>query len=150
LDIRGNVDTRIRKALDKEGDYDAIILAFAGISRLGRESVISEIIDINLMLPAPAQGAIAVQSRQSQDLIQLLAAIHHTPTALAVTAERAFLAGLGGGCSVPIAAYAYEKDGVTVLRGRIISLDGKQELDLDQSLAQEALEKGAKALLESQ
>jgi hydroxymethylbilane synthase len=164
LDIRGNVDTRIRKALDKDGDYDAIILAFAGVSRLGRESVISQVLDIKVMLPAPAQGAIAVQTRNSPELIQTLVPIHHVPTSLAVTAERSFLAGLGGGCSVPIAAYAYTENGETVLRGRIISLDGKQEIDIRQSarlsndqsaealgksLAQEALEKGVQSLLES-
>ncbi len=165
LDIRGNVDTRIRKALDKEGDYDAILLAFAGVSRLGRESVISQILDIDVMLPAPAQGAIAVQTRQDSALIASLAPLHHLQTSLAVIAERAFLAGLGGGCSVPIASYAYQEGGKLILRGRVTSLDGTQQIDIirqdatvldEQSaeqfgkvLAQEALEKGAKQLVES-
>lgn len=164
LDLRGNVDTRVRKALDPTGAYDAIVLAYAGISRLGRESVISQVLPTEIMLPAPAQGAIAVQTRPETHLLETLAALHHAATALAVLAERAFLAGLGGGCSVPIAAYAATENGLTTLRGRITALDGSQQIDIQTSaaltdeqsavqlgtnLAQTALAQGAAQLMES-
>ncbi len=161
-DIRGNVDTRLRKALAADGDYDAIVLAYAGLARLGHADAISELLDFDVMLPAPGQGAIAVQTRDDAALRALLAAIHHADTALAVTAERAFLAGLGGGCSVPIAAYATVQNGQVTLRGRVSSLDGTQQIAvhadapaadaeaasvLGRTLAHEALAQGAQALL---
>jgi hydroxymethylbilane synthase len=103
--LRGNVDTRLRKAL--EGQYDAILLAGAGLARLGLESYVSEWLPLEVMLPAPGQGALAVQCRADDAVtLELLAAIEHTPTRRAVSAERAFLQGLGGGCSLPVAAYA--------------------------------------------
>lgn len=163
LDIRGNVDTRIRKALTAEGDYDAIVLAYAGLERLERTGVITQVLDFDIMLPAPGQGAIAVQTRDDSLLLQLLAPIHHLQTALAVTAERAFLAGLGGGCSVPVAAYAHLDGEGLNLRGRVCSLDGTQMVEvsaladgqgmdsahqLGMALAQTALQKGARALME--
>jgi hydroxymethylbilane synthase len=164
IDIRGNVDTRIRKALDPDGDYDAIILAYAGLSRLGRTDVVTEILSFDQMLPAPGQGAIAVQTRDESALVETLDPIHHRETALAVAAERAFLAGLGGGCSVPVAALAFMPlaDSL-ILRGRVMSPDGSQmievassspvdeyeaAIDLGTGLALEALDRGAKALLE--
>jgi len=163
LDLRGNVDTRVRKALTVDGDYDAIVLAYAGLERLGRIDVVSEVLDFEVMLPAPGQGAIAVQTRDDPALLQSLAPIYHRDTALAVTAERSFLAGLGGGCSVPVAAYAHWEDARLLLRGRVCSPDGVQQIEvsaatpadtaqaayaLGMTLAQEALEKGAKALME--
>jgi hydroxymethylbilane synthase len=163
LDIRGNVDTRIRKALAADGDYDAIVLAYAGLERLGYIGVMTQILDFDTMLPAPGQGAIAVQTRDDPALLQTLTPIHHLQTALAVTAERAFLAGLGGGCSVPVAAYAHWLDTRLRLRGRVSSPDGRQQIDvsaaadvqaiqaaeaLGRALAQDALEQGAKALME--
>jgi len=165
IDIRGNVNTRIRKALDANGDYDAIVLACAGVERLGRADVISQRLSFEDMLPAPGQGAIAVQARSDPVILETLARIHHAATALAVTAERAFLAGLGGGCSVPVAAYAQLENGTLTLRGRVSSRDGKQQIDVDitapadnqqaafsagQTLARIALEKGAKRVMESQ
>ncbi|MBE2193903.1 MAG: hydroxymethylbilane synthase [Anaerolinea sp.] len=162
-DIRGNVDTRIRKALAADGEYDAIVLAYAGLERLGRIGVITQELDIDTMLPAPGQGAIAVQTRDDSLLLQLLAPIHHLQTALAVTAERAFLAGLGGGCSLPVAAYAHLDGEVLNLRGRVCSLDGIQTVEvsaladvqgmdsarqLGLTLAQTALQKGARTLME--
>ncbi len=160
LDIRGNVDTRIRKALAEDGEYDAIVLAYAGLERLGRIDAISQVLDLDDMLPAPGQGAIAVQTRDESALVQMLEPIHHRETALAVTAERAFLMGLGGGCSLPIAAYAHLVGDQLHLRGRVTSLDGTQQIDVaivtsvhnpydvGLALAQEALEKGAKQLME--
>jgi hydroxymethylbilane synthase len=162
-DIRGNVDTRIRKALATDGDYDAIILAYAGLERLGRTDVITQVLDFDDMLPAPGQGAIAVQTRDDSALLETLESVHHLGTALAVTAERAFLAGLGGGCSVPVAAHAHREDAQMIVRGRVCSLDGSQQIDvsaravatdtraayrLGMTLAQDALEKGAKELME--
>lgn len=163
LDIRGNVDTRVRKALAAEGDYDAIALAYAGLERLGRTDVISEVLDFEDMLPAPGQGAIAVQTRDDPALLQALAHIDHRESALAVTAERAFLAGLGGGCSVPVAAHAVRQQDRLVVRGRVCSPDGTQLIDVTHSaavtnpneavaagmaLAREALAQGAKQLME--
>jgi hydroxymethylbilane synthase len=164
IDIRGNVDTRVRKALAIEGDYDAILLAYAGLERLGHLEVISQALDLDDMLPAPGQGAIAVQTRDEAALIETLHPIHHRETALAVTAERAFLAGLGGGCSVPVAAYARFEDHRLILRGRVNAPDGSRQVDVsimasvgDESdayaagttLAQTALDQGAKQLMEA-
>jgi hydroxymethylbilane synthase len=163
IDIRGNVDTRLQKALAEDSDYDAIVLAYAGLERLGRLAVISEVLDVETMLPAPGQGAIAVQTRDESPLLATLHPIHHPATTLAVTAERAFLAGLGGGCSVPVAAYAEWQDKQLSLRGRVSTLDGTSQIDvsitapaddtpmavsLGMTLAQTALTQGAKALME--
>jgi hydroxymethylbilane synthase len=159
LDIRGNVDTRLRKA--SAGDYDAILLAYAGLERLGRLDAVTERLSLDEMLPAPGQGALAVQCRDEAASLDLLAPIRHAPTTAAVTAERAFLAGLGGGCSLPIAAYAEIEGDDLFLRGRVNSLDGVQQIDVDISgapdqaetlgyqLADLALAQGASALLES-
>lgn len=162
LDLRGNVNTRIRKALDPIGEYDAIILAYAGVERLNMSGVISQVLDIEIMLPAPGQGAIAAQTRDDPALLDAFARINDSPTALAVTAERAFLAGMGGGCSVPVAAYG-RWDGASLhLRGRITVPDGSHQIDLERAapasdmraaaelgsaLAQDALEEGARELL---
>ena len=163
VDIRGNVDTRIRKALAPESEYDAIVLAYAGLERLGRIDVVSETLAFDDMLPAPGQGAIAVQTRDEPAILEALALIDHLETALAVNAERAFLAGLGGGCSVPVAANAHWHDQQLILRGRVSAADGSQQIDVvlttsahdlssayqaGVSLAQEALAQGAKALME--
>jgi len=107
LPLRGNVDTRIRKAM--QGDYDAIVLAAAGVLRLGLDATIAReaYLPFDVMLPAPGQGALAVQCR-ADDLAarELLATIDDSSSRAAVTAERAFLKGLGGGCTAPVAAYA--------------------------------------------
>ncbi len=104
LPLRGNVDTRVNKVL--HGDYDAIVLAAAGIQRLGLQSHICRSLSFDVMLPAPGQGAVAVQCRVDDDKVRSrLHAIHDPVTCAAVTAERAFLAALGGGCAAPVAAY---------------------------------------------
>jgi hydroxymethylbilane synthase len=162
IDIRGNVDTRIRKALDPEGGYDAIMLAAAGLERLGLMHVVQELIPTDDLLPAPGQAALGIQCRDEADSLALLAPLNHLPTQIAVTAERAFLAGLGGGCALPIAAYAHEQNGRLSLRGRASAPDGSAQIDvhgacaltladafkLGQTLAQEALGQGAAALVE--
>jgi hydroxymethylbilane synthase len=162
LDLRGNVDTRVRKALADDSAYDAIVLARAGLERLGHADVISEVIDVEQMLPAPGQGAIAVQARDEAQAVEMLAPIHHLHTAMAVTAERAFLAGLGGGCSVPVSAYGDWTAGRLGLRGRVSSPDGARHIDvraervvedvsaaraLGLEMANDALARGAAELL---
>jgi hydroxymethylbilane synthase len=165
LDIRGNVDTRVRKALEPDGEFDAIVLAYAGLERLGQLDAITAVLDFADMLPAPGQGAIAVQTRNEESILAILKEIHDVPTALAVTAERAFLAGLGGGCSVPVAARAYWAADQLVLQGRVSSIDGKSQIDVTLSastpdevaareagltLAQAALARGAGRLVGQQ
>ena len=168
-DIRGNVDTRIRKALDPDGPYDAIILAQAGLERMGRLGAVSQVLPLDIMLPAPGQGALAVQCRDEAEALALLSPIEHREARLAVTAERAFLTGLGGGCAVPIAAYASIEGEIIDLEGRVSALDGSRQVDvslagslahvdnidmgmayqLGERLAQMALEQGAKEILEA-
>lgn len=107
--IRGNVETRIRKVLS--GEYDATVLAAAGLQRLGLEEAISQWLSLEVMLPAPGQGALAVQCRADDtQTLNLLAAIDNRAVRAAVTAERAFLQALGGGCAAPVAAWARQDD----------------------------------------
>lgn len=160
--LRGNVDTRLRKAM--EGQYDAIILAGAGLTRLGLAQHVTEWLPLDVMLPAPGQGALAVQCRvDDTETRVVLDKLEHQPTRLAVVAERAFLAGLGGGCSAPVAAYATvtyiaaQAAPLIHLTGRVLSLDGKQVIELSgegqdalglgHRLARQALAQGAEACL---
>lgn len=159
LDIRGNVDTRIQKALAPDGPYDAILLAHAGLERLGYENVITEVLPFPIMLPAPGQGAIAVQCRDETWIREALAPLHHLATAQTVTAERAFLAALGGGCSLPLAAYGSIENNTLTLSARILSVDGTRCIEvtgtasptdadsLGAQLADEAKAQGAMELL---
>jgi len=144
IDIRGNVDTRMRKALAADGPYDAIVLALTGLERLGRADEISQELSLDEMLPAPGQGALAVQCRAEAASRALLAPIIHWPTRLAVTGERAFLAALGGGCAVPVAAYAKVRNRRLVVRGRVTAVDGSRQVDV--ALEGAASAKGASAL----
>lgn len=158
--LRGNVDTRLRKAATD--DYDAVVLAAAGLARLGLEEHVTQRLPLDMMLPAPAQGALAVQCRaDDQATLSLLHPIHHYPSWAAVTAERAFLNGLGGGCAAPVAAYATCNATGLQLRGLVSSLDGRQivratgegasgdpEL-VGYRLAREALAEGASKILEA-
>jgi len=125
LDVRGNVDTRLRK-LD-EGKYDAIVLAAAGLRRLGLDDRISELLEPEVMCPAVGQGALAVETRDdSGEAREVCRRLDHAATRIAVTAERAVLAALGGGCQVPIGAYA-TLDGSSVnIRSVVVSPDGAQ------------------------
>ena len=159
-DIRGNVPTRIRKALDPDGPYDAVVLAYAGLARLDRLVVVSQILPLEVMLPAPGQGALGVQCRDEALSLKMLAPLDHPPTRHTVTAERSFLSGLGGGCAVPIAAYASLSENDLTLQGRVAALDGSHKIDiqataltadaqkLGRRLAQEALTQGAAELLQ--
>jgi len=159
--VRGNVDTRLRK-LD-EGSYDAVILAVAGLVRLGLEARIAERIPIEVMIPAIGQGAIAVQTRVEDDeMTALLAPLDHPPTRAATMAERAFLQRLGGGCHVPIAAHAEiaaDDPSRLLLRGMVASPDGArllrahvagpltEAIALGHDLAERLLADGARAFL---
>lgn len=170
IDTRGNITTRIRKALDANGAYDAIVLAQAGLERLEYSAEIGQVMPLEEMLPAPGQGALGVQCRDEIEWLNLLADLNHQETWLAVTAERAFLRGLGGGCSMPIAAHAQFEHETLSLVGRVCALDGHaqltlrtsadipKDLDADQAraraeqagldLAQLALQQGAMSMLE--
>ncbi len=121
--LRGNVDTRLRRAQTEE--YDAIVIAAAGIIRLGRTHEITEFLPLNAFLPDPGQGALAVQIRTDDtELATLVAQLDHAPTDAAVTAERAFLRSLGGGCRQPIGAYAEMRGNQLHLGGLIAAQDG--------------------------
>jgi hydroxymethylbilane synthase len=154
--LRGNVDTRLRKA--RQEQYDAIILAGAGVMRLGLAAVVSQWLPLSIMLPAPGQGALAVQCRaEDGESLAHLSALEDTPTRLATLAERAFLAHLGGGCSLPIAAYATVIGRQIELQGLVASLDGQRVIkcvergvdpdQLGRTCARLALEAGAAAML---
>jgi hydroxymethylbilane synthase len=105
LDLRGNVDTRLRRR--REGDFEAVVLAMAGLVRLGREGEITERLDPERFIPAPGQGAIGLETREDDTALrEAILALHHPKTAQAVTAERTLLAALGGGCNVPLGAFA--------------------------------------------
>jgi hydroxymethylbilane synthase len=125
-DIRGNVETRLQKM--RHGEVDGLILAAAGLIRLGLEQEITELLPSDVMLPAPGQGALAVETLAGHWIDTLLAPVHDPYTASAVTAERTFLAHLGGGCMVPIAAYAQCEGQTLHLQGLVSSPDGRQAL----------------------
>jgi hydroxymethylbilane synthase len=154
--LRGNVDTRVRKAL--RGEYDAIILAGAGVTRLELGSHITQWLPLDVMLPAPGQGALAVQcATDDEETLNYLAAIEDPVTRQTTTAERAFLKHLGGGCSLPVGAYANIGGGQIDLQGVVASLDGANVIhcrgwgsvpeELGRDCAQQALEQGAGEIL---
>lgn len=157
-ELRGNVPTRVRKV--DEGHVHAAILAAAGLLRLGVRQRIDQFLDAPAWLPAPGQGAIAVQIRDDDDRMRdLLAAIHHPATAAAVTAERAFLGTLEGGCQVPIGALATQEGDALVLHGLVADPRGTRVIRgerrgraaepeaLGRELAGELLERGASDIL---
>jgi hydroxymethylbilane synthase len=166
IPLRGNVPTRVAKAMTEEGAYDAIVLAAAGLDRLELAEQITEILDPAVMLPAPGQGALALQCRANDhSLITILAPLDHEVTRLAVTAERAFLAMLDAGCRLPVAALS-QIIGTTIhLTGRVAGIDGQRMITitdeqaglteenaiaLGNRLAEEALRQGAAELLKAQ
>lgn len=158
LPLRGNVDTRLRK-IEGEG-LNAVILACAGLERLGLGARIHERIEPRIMLPSAGQGTLALETRDDDALQERLQALDHGPTRVALLAERAFLAGLSGDCHAPIAALAeLGSDGRLRLRGRVLSPDGGRDVTADASgspseasalgrgAAEEVLGRGADALL---
>lgn len=159
IDIRGNIPTRLRKALDEDSAYDAIVLAYAGLARLGRLDAVSQVLTFDLMLPAPGQGALAVQCRDDDSSRKLLSLLDEADTRAAVTAERSFLSALGGGCGLPISAYGTVAGQRLTVHGRVSAVDGTKKIDvngsgspieawqLGQELAQSAIAEGADVLL---
>jgi hydroxymethylbilane synthase len=120
--LRGNVDTRLRK-LD-QGDYDAIVLAAAGLKRLGLEHRIRELLPPAIMCPAVGQGALAIETRMDDEAFELVRQLDHAESRIAITAERALLAALEGGCQVPIGGYAVASGDTVHLRAIVASPDG--------------------------
>lgn len=160
ISIRGNVDTRIRK-LKESGEFDAIVLAVAGLERMGLGEEITEIISPDIMLPAPGQGIVAIESRAGdQETTDILRTINHLETEIAAISERAFLFRLGGDCNVPAGCNARLHDDLISLSGIISSPDGKMLIKEDASgpieeasqlgeqLADMMLEQGGDKILE--
>jgi hydroxymethylbilane synthase len=160
VEIRGNVPTRLRKF--DESDVDAMILAYAGIVRLGFESRINQLVPFEVMLPAVGQGAVAVEVRRGDERTGPIAErLDDGPTRVCITAERAFLRQLEGGCQVPIGAFAYLDGEHVILEGTVGSLDGTVAFresmkaaaadaeSLGKNLADALIEMGARELLES-
>jgi hydroxymethylbilane synthase len=152
------VDTRLRK-LDK-GEYDAVILAAAGLRRLGLSERISAAFDVDEMLPAVGQGALGLEIREGDDTVAaIVSKLEHQPTRAACTAERALLRGLGGGCQLPIAGYATVEGGTIRLRGMVATATGDKMIreqtvgrvedaeSIGKTLAELILNKGAATLL---
>jgi hydroxymethylbilane synthase len=127
-DVRGNVETRLRK-LDA-GDYDALVLAEAGLRRLGLAQRISQVLPPGIMLPAVGQGALGLEARSDDRATRaVLQRLDHRPTHAAVLAERSMLAALEGGCLAPIAAWGRVEDEALILSGRVLSSDGRQKTE---------------------
>jgi len=158
LDLRGNVDTRIEKL--KRGDYDAIVLAKAGLDRLGLSANIAEVLSTDVCLPAAGQGAIGIETRADDaEILGILSALNDEETRSGVEAERALLAGLEGGCQVSIGAWGRMEGGKLVLEVAVLSPDGAQRMrekswsapedavPLGERVAARLLEQGAAALL---
>ncbi len=147
--FRGNVQTRLRKL--QEGAADATILAVAGLKRLGLSQQIGSPVPIDQMLPAAAQGAIGIEIRaHDSETAALISPLNDQATALAVAAERAFLAKLEGSCRTPIAVHAYLENGRLVFRGQVLSPDGRHRYDVARSDAPaRALETGSSAAEEA-
>jgi hydroxymethylbilane synthase len=159
-DLRGNLDTRLGRVA--AGDFSAVVVAYAGVRRLGRAEEVTEVLPFDLVLPAPGQGFVAIEIRgEDPETMKWVSQLNHLPGQHAATAERGFLAALGGGCRVPIAAYAREEAGQLVLDGRVTSVDGKNDVKgtetglltdapkIGQTLAQRLLNQGALEILET-
>ena len=157
-DIRGNVDTRLQKLAD--GQYDAIVLAEAGLRRLGLERHIAQIIPRETMLPAVGQGALGIEARKNEDsILTTLAQLNDAETQAAVVAERALLSALRAGCLAPVGAWGRITDGALLLDAAVLSHDGAQRLAvsvcgdpanpaaLGQQAAEDLLSQGAAALI---
>jgi hydroxymethylbilane synthase len=158
-DLRGNVDTRLRKA--QSGEYDAILLAKAGLDRLGWSDRITETFDPEVFLPAVGQGAIAAECRLSDsEAAEVLGTLDDAETRTAIIAERALLSALQGGCQVPLGAWARTERGEFVLEACVCSVDGvqyvrqratappEQAAALGEHVARLLLESGAQSILE--
>lgn len=158
-DLRGNVDTRIRKL--EEGQYDAIILAFAGLKRLGFENKVRQLFDPYKFIPAVAQGFLGIEARlDNTKVIEIVSHLNHKESQIRASAERAFLKTLEGGCQVPLAGYSEIIDNKLKITGFVADIEGKKFFkdtllgDLDKpeevgtALAESLLRQGAKEVLE--
>lgn len=158
--IRGNVDTRVRKV--ESGEYDAVILAEAGLTRLGMMDKVAERLSLDDFMPAPGQGALAiVAKRHDSKLLEILKSIEHPPTRAEAEAERELVKTIEGGCKVPIGAIGVAGRDTIQLTASIYSLDGKQRLvvrkegfvkdpvAVGKSVGKDLLEKGAKKIEET-
>jgi len=154
--LRGNVDTRLRKL--ESGEYDAIILACAGVKRLGLDKHVRSRIEPEMMCPAVGQGALAIEARSGDaDVLNHLKFLNHAETRSAIECERAVLGSLGGGCQVPIGAFAEHRDGILHLRAMVGRPDGSEILreiaegkdseKLGRETAQKLLKRGAEKIL---
>lgn len=158
-DLRGNVDTRLRKV--ERGEYDAIVLSKAGLDRLGWSQKITEPLSTEISLPAVGQGAIAIESRvKDQEAADILGRLDDEETRTVIIAERALLAALQGGCQVPLGAWARIERGELVMEAVVCSVDGvqyvrqkasappEQAAELGQKMAQMLIEGGARNILD--
>jgi len=150
--LRGNINTRLQKL--REGQYDAIVLAYAGVTRLGWEGEVTQILDTDIMLPAIGQGALGIESRgDDPGTLERILFLNHPETSVCVRAERAFLHRLEGGCQVPIAAYATADNSKITLTGLVAGLDGgkliRMEVRSDEASAEEAGLELAEQILDS-
>lgn len=154
--IRGNVETRVRKV--QEGQYDATIMAAAGLLRLGLDRALSQYLPVDVMLPAPGQGVLAVQCRADDEAtLELLQTIHQPMVAAAATAERTFLHALDAGCSTPVGAFAPPPTSTIYLIGLVATPDGSRLIRVEgrgdspesvgEDLAKQALSQGAREML---
>ncbi|GAA2867869.1 hydroxymethylbilane synthase [Streptosporangium fragile] len=159
--IRGNADTRIGKVAS--GELQGVVLAAAGLGRLGREAEIAQIFEIEEMLPAPGQGALAVECRADRaDLVELLGVLDDPRTRAAVTAERAVLNALEAGCAAPVGAYSADRGHDLILTAAVVAVDGRRAVrkstagassaptDLGRDLAAEMIAEGAGTLMGEQ
>ena len=159
LPLRGNLDTRLKKV--ESGDMDAIIVAAAGVKRLGFEHKITEYLDENIMLPAVGQGALCIETREKDtDISQVVDSLNHRETRSVVLGERAFLCRLEGGCQIPIAAHGKIENNIFTLTGLVATVDGTSiirdtmsgpEEDSERlgiKLAERLISMGAKEILE--
>jgi len=155
--LRGNVDTRLRKLA--AGDFDAVVLALAGLKRLGHESVVTQILDESFMLPAVGQGALGIVCRTGDaKTYEQLAVLDHSQTRVTIAAERGLLAALEGSCKVPVAGHARLVDGQITLKGMIANLSGhmvngeiagdpSKARELGLALGKDLLDRGGRAIL---
>lgn len=159
VSIRGNLDTRIKKL--KAGEYDAIVLAAAGLRRLGQESEITEYLDETIMIPAVGQGALCIETRENdKEIVPVMEKLDHYDTRICVTGERAFLKQIEGSCHIPVACFGIIQGKEIMMTAVVASEDGKELIkeqivspmaeveNLGRALADKVLEKGGKKILE--
>ncbi|WP_457551383.1 hydroxymethylbilane synthase [Desulfobacula sp.] len=159
VSIRGNLDTRIKKL--KAGDYDAIVLAAAGLRRLGQDNEITEYLDETIMIPAAGQGALCIETRENDESIaKVMEKLDHFDTRICVTGERAFLKQVEGSCHIPVACFGKIQNNDVLLTAVVASEDGKELIKehmicprnkikiSGRNLAKKILEKGGKKILE--